>query len=119
MSYTWNVVPKTFTDEVGQARTITGIQARTVSNIEFNKEEFKEHTLYICFVQDTGLFYGERNVSTTTFVEKMVAGGATEEVANATIKAIMKDLCFGTVAQMEAKASILAGLYGYELAVEV
>jgi hypothetical protein len=116
MSYTWNVVPKTFTDEVGQFRTIVGIQCKLISNIVFDRNEYKPFDLWLAFVQDTGALYGERNVNTSTFEQKMIDGGMPEVQAKGTVKAIMKDLCFGTVVEMEAKAAILAGLYGYQLA---
>lgn len=115
MNYTWAVTPKTFTDEVGQERTIVGIKCGNTGRIEFNRTEYKDLDLYLAFVQDDGILYGARNVNTATFVQKMVDGGMPEAQAKGTIKAIMRDLCFGTVAEMESKASILAGLYGYTL----
>lgn len=118
MSYTWNVVPKTFIDEVGQSRIIVGIQCKLISNIIFDRNEYKPFELWLAFVQDTGALYGEKNVPTETFVKKMTDVGMPEAQAQGTVKAIIKDLCFGTKSQMEDKATILAGLYGYQLAPE-
>lgn len=115
MNYIWNVVPKTFTDEVGQSRTIVGITCRLSAPTEFNREEFKEKQLWIAFVQDNGALYGERNVSTSTFVQKMIDEGATELQAKTQVKNILMKLDYGTLAQIEANAAILAGLYGYQL----
>lgn len=115
MDYIWNIVPKTFTDEVGQQRTIVGIKCGIVSPIQFDKNEYKEHQLYLAFVQDTGALHGEKNVNTADFVKKMTDSGVPEPQAKAQVKAILKDLCFGTVQEMEQKAAILAGLYGYAL----
>jgi hypothetical protein len=114
--YTWNVTPKTFTDEIGQSRTITGIQCSIVSPIQFDRNEDKEHTLYIAFVQETGIIYGERNATSTTFIQKMVDDGMSVKDATASVKSILKSLSFGTLEEMEASAGILAGLYGYSLA---
>lgn len=114
--YTWNVTPKTFTDEIGQLRTITGIQCKLVSPIQFDRNENKEHTLYIAFVQETGVLYGERNTTSETFIQKMVQDGSSVADATASVKEILKTLCFGTISEMEASAGILTGLYGYSLA---
>jgi hypothetical protein len=50
MGYTWEVTPKTFTDEIGTTRTIVGIQCNSVSAVEYNKNEFKVRDLWIAFV---------------------------------------------------------------------
>ena len=113
--YTWNVTPKTFTDEIGQTRTITGIQCKLVSPIDFDRNEYKEHTLFIAFVQESGLLYGERNTTSETFIQKMVQDGSTLPNATASVKQILKNLSFGTLEEMESSAEILANLYGYNL----
>jgi len=115
MGYTWDVVPKTFTDEVGEEKTIVGIQCNIVSTVEINRTEFKSRDLWIAFVQDNGSLHNARYISSNTFVSKMIAQGASEAYAQATVKAILKGLDYGTIAEIEANAAILAGLYGYTL----
>jgi hypothetical protein len=116
MSYTWEVVPKSFTDEVGITRTIVGIQCSAVSAVEYSREEFKVRDLWIAFVQDSGLLYNARYFSSNQFVEKLVSGGDTEEEAQIKVKSILKGLDYGTLQEIEENAEILASMYGYVLA---
>jgi hypothetical protein len=112
---TWKVTPKTFTDEVGQSKTIVGIECKLVNPIIFDLNEFKEHSLCLAFRTSTGGIHGERNVYTKDFELKMVGSGATEQVAKAQVKGLIKNICFGTPAEMYASATVLAGMYGYAL----
>jgi len=112
---TWKVVEKTFTDEVGQERTISGIECKLVSPIIFNLTEFKEHSLHLSFRTSTGSSYGERNVYTKDFELKMISGGASEQMAKAQVKGLIKNMCFGNVNEMYASAGVLASMYGYTL----
>lgn len=119
MSYTWEVVPKSFTDEVGTERTIVGIQCSAVSAVEYSREEFKVRDLWIAFVQDSGLLYNARYFSSNQFVDKLVASGDTEDVAKAKVKSILKGLDYGTLQEIEENAEILAEMYGYTLVKQI
>lgn len=112
---TWKVQPKTFTDEVGQEKTIVGIECKLTSPIVFNLEEFKGHNLFLEFKTSTGASHGGRIIYTKDFEVKMVSGGVPEQTAKAQVKGIIKNICFGTSAEMYASASVLAGMYGYTL----
>lgn len=112
---TWKVESKTFTDEVGQSKTIVGIECKSVSPIVFDLNEFKEHTLFLEFRTSTGGSHGGRNIYTRDFELKMIAGGVAEQTAKAQVKGLIKNICFGTVAEMYASAGVLAGMYGYTL----
>lgn len=111
----WKTTPKTFTDEVGQERTIVGILARLVSPIDFNLEEFKELSIYLAFQTDKGNLHGERNVYTKDFELKLIAQGMPDAQAKAQVKSIIKNVCFGTVAEMYQSGAILANMYGYSI----
>jgi len=115
MSYTWEVVPKSFIDEIGIPRTIVGIQCSAVSAVEYSRNEFKVRELWIAFVQDSGLLYNPRYFSSNEFVEKLVASGDTEGVAKEKVKSILKGLDYGTLEEIEKNAEILAEMYGYSL----
>lgn len=112
---TWKVESKTFTDEVGQSKTIVGIECKLVSPIVFDLNEFKEYTLFLEFRTSIGGTHGGRNIYTRDFELKMIAGGVAEQTAKAQVKGLIKNICFGTVAEMYASAGVLASMYGYAL----
>lgn len=116
MGYIWEVVPKSFTDEVGETRTIVGIMCSSVSAVEYSRNEFKVRDLWIAFVQDSGALYNARYFSSNQFVEKLVSSGDSEEKAQAKVKSILKGLDYGTLEEIETNAEILASMYGYVLA---
>lgn len=115
MAYTWDVVPKSFVDEVGEEKTIVGIQCNIVSMVEFNRNEYKERELYIAFVTDNGSLHNPRYISSMSFVKKMVLEGVPEEIAQFQVKSILKGLDYGNLAEIEQNAAVLASMYGYQL----
>lgn len=112
---TWKVQSKTFTDEVGQEKTITGIECKRVTPTIYDLNEYKEHTLFLEFRTSTGGSHGGRNIYTRDFELKMIASGVPEQTAKAQVKNIIKNIEFGTVAEMYASAGVLASMYGYTL----
>lgn len=113
--YTFKVTPKTFTDEVGVSRTVTGIQARIVSNIEINLGIDVSRTFFIQFQLQDNSFTGQRNATTDEFIAKAVSQGASEENATSQVRDICYKLEYGTSTQKYNAAVILAGMYGYQL----
>lgn len=115
MGYIWDVEPKSFTDEVGETRTIVGIMCSAVSAVEYSRNEFKVRDLWIAFVQDSGSLYNARYFSSNDLVQKLVAGGETEEEATLNVKSVLKGLDYGTLEEIELNAEKLASMYGYVL----
>ncbi len=114
--FTFKTNEKTFTDEIGTERTVVGIRARIVSNIDCNLSDSTfSRTFYIEFVLSTGTTYGQRNANTDEFVAKMVALGMTESSARNSVQMICKNLEYGTILQKYSAAQQLAGSYGYTL----
>lgn len=116
MGYIWDVVPKSFTDEVGETRTIVGIMCTAVSAVEYNRNDFKIRDLWIAFVQDSGSLYNARYFSSNDLVQKLVSEGKTEEEAQSEVKSILKGLDYGSLEEIETNAEKLASMYGYVLA---
>lgn len=115
-SFTFKTNEKTFTDEIGAERTVTGIRARMVSNIDCNLSDSTfNRVFYIEFVLSTGTVFGQRNASTEEFVVKMVALGLSESAARNAVENICKNLEYGTIQQKYGAAQQLAGSYGYTL----
>lgn len=115
-SFTFKTNEKTFTDEVGVERTVTGIRARIIGNIDCNLSDSTfNRVFYIEFVLATGTIFGQRNASTEEFVVKMVALGLTESAAKNAVENICKNLEYGTIQQKYGAAQQLAGSYGYTL----
>jgi hypothetical protein len=115
MGYIWDVEPKSFTDEVGETRTIVGIMCSAVSAVEYSRNEFKVRDLWIAFVQDSGSLYNPRYFSSNDLVQKLIENGETEADAQAEVKSILKGLDYGTLAEIELNAQKLAEMYGYSL----
>lgn len=114
--FTFKTNEKTFTDEIGVTRTVLGIRATIVSNIDCNLSDSTfNRTFYIEFVLSTGTTYGQRNASTDEFVSKMVTLGMTESAAKNAVESICKNLEYGTIPQKYSAAQQLAGSYGYTL----
>jgi hypothetical protein len=86
-----------------------------VSAVEYSRNEFKVRDLWIAFVQDSGSLYNARYFSSNDLVQKLVAGGETEEQATLNVKSILKGLDYGTLAEIELNAEKLASMYGYAL----
>jgi hypothetical protein len=115
-SFTFKTNEKVFTDEIGTERTVTGIRAKIVSNIDCNLSDSTfSRTFYIEFVLATGTVFGQRNASTDEFVVKMVGLGMSESSARNAVEAICKGLEYGTKQEKYAAAQQLAGSYGYTL----
>lgn len=115
-SFSFKTNSKTFTDEVGVTRTVTGIRAKIAGNIDCDLSDSTFNRLfYIEFVLSTGSAYGQRNASTDEFVAKMVALGMSENAAKNAVLLICKNLEYGTIAEKYAAAQQLAGSYGYTL----
>jgi hypothetical protein len=66
-------------------------------------------------VQDSGSLYNARYFSSNDLVQKLVAGGETEEEATLNVKSILKGLDYGTLEEIELNAEKLASMYGYVL----
>ena len=90
--FIFKVNAKSFTDEIGVSRTVTGIKAKIIGNIECNLSEEFSRTFYIAFVLNTGVLYGERNASTNEFIARMIQAGADEATAKANVFNICKNL---------------------------
>lgn len=113
--FIFKVNAKSFTDEIGVSRTVTGIKAKIIGNIECNLSEEFNRTFYISFVLNTGVLYGERNASTNEFIARMIQTGADEATAKANVFNICKNLEYGTKEQKYNAGNYLANAYGYEL----
>jgi len=113
--FIFKVNAKSFTDEIGVSRTVTGIKAKIIGNIECNLSEEFSRTFYIAFVLNTGVLYGERNASTNEFIARMIQAGADEATAKANVFNICKNLEYGTKEQKYNAGNYLANAYGYEL----
>lgn len=113
--FVFKVVSKSFADEIGVTRTVVGIKAKIVGNIECNLSEEFSRTFYIAFVLNTGVLYGERNASTDEFIARMIQAGADEATAKANVFNICKNLEYGTKEQKYNAGNYLANAYGYEL----
>ena len=113
--FIFKVNAKSFTDEIGVSRTVTGIKAKIIGNIECNLSEEFSRTFYIAFVLNTGVLYGERNASTSEFIARMIQAGADEVTAKANVLNICKNLEYGTKEQKYNAGNYLANAYGYEL----
>lgn len=113
--FIFKVNAKSFTDEIGVSRTVTGIKAKIIGNIECNLSEEFSRTFYIAFVLNTGVLYGERNASTDEFIARMIQAGADEATAKANVFNICKNLEYGTKEQKYNAGNYLANAYGYEL----
>jgi hypothetical protein len=117
--YTWKVTPKVFSDEIGQSRTIVGIQCKDVTVTEIDTVLNKNRILFLCFVEDNGKIYRPRNINTSELVLDLVAAGVAPAAANAKVRAIMRALLVPTNdAEIRSFVELLAGLYGYTLAAE-
>lgn len=115
-SFTFKTNEKTFTDEIGTERTVTGIRAKIVSNIDCNLSDSTfSRTFYIEFVLATGTSFGQRNASTDEFITKMISLGMTESSARNAVESICKNLEYGTIQQKYSAAQQIAGSYGYTL----
>lgn len=115
-SFTFKTNEKIFNDEIGVERTVTGIRAKIIGNIDCNLSDSTfSRTFYIEFVLATGTAYGQRNASTDEFVNKMMALGMAESAARNAVQNICKGLEYGTIPQKYAAAQQLAGSYGYTL----
>ena len=115
-SFTFKTNEKTFTDEIGVERTVVGIRAKIVSNIDCNLSDSTfSRTFYIEFVLATGTIFGQRNAGTGEFITKMVDSGMTESSAKNAVENICKNLEYGTKQQKYGAAQQLAGSYGYTL----
>jgi hypothetical protein len=86
-----------------------------VSAVEYSRNEFKVRDLWIAFVQDSGSLYNARYFSSNDLIQKLVAGGETEEEATLNVKSILKGLDYGTLDEIELNAEKLASMYGYVL----
>jgi len=113
--FIFKVNAKSFTDEIGVSRTVAGIKAKIIGNIECNLSEEFSRTFYIAFVLNTGVLYGERNASTNEFIARMIQAGADEATAKANVFNICKNLEYGTKEQKYNAGNYLANAYGYEL----
>lgn len=113
--FIFKINAKSFTDEIGVSRTVTGIKAKIIGNIECNLSEEFSRTFYIAFVLNTGVLYGERNASTNEFIARMIQAGADEATAKANVFNICKNLEYGTKEQKYNAGNYLANAYGYEL----
>lgn len=117
MSFTFKVQPtRTFQDEANIERTVVGISARIINNIEVKLSPQTEFEFFIEFLLATGTRFGQRNAKTSDFAERAVLAGATQEQADAAINQIVQGLVFGTAEQQYAAATGLASIYGYGLA---
>ena len=110
--FIFKVNAKSFTDEIGVSRTVTGIKAKIIGNIECNLSEEFSRTFYIAFVLNTGVLYGERNASTNEFIARMIQAGADEATAKANVFNICKNLEYGTKEQKYNAGNYLANAYG-------
>lgn len=113
--FVFKVISKSFADEIGVTRTVVGIKAKIVGNIECNLSEVFSRQFYISFVLDNGLDYGQRNASTNEFVARMIQQGTSEEDANLAVYNICKNLEYGTKEEKYSAGAYLAGAYGYQL----
>lgn len=114
--YIFKVTPKTFEDEIGQSRTIIGIQARILGPIDVSLLSNNiERSFYIAFQLSDSTMYGGRNASTSQFIERAVTNGIAQATAEANIKAIVQALEFGTRSQKYLAAKQLALIYGHTL----
>ena len=113
--FIFKVNAKSFTDEIGVSRTVTGIKAKIIGNIECNLSEEFSRIFYIAFVLNTGVLYGEINASTNEFIARMIQAGADEATAKANVFNICKNLEYGTKEQKYNAGNYLANAYGYEL----
>lgn len=113
--FVFKVVSKSFADEIGVTRTVIGIKAKIVGNIECNLSEIFSRQFYISFVLDNGLDYGQRNASTSEFIARMIQQGTTEEDANLAVFNICKNLEYGTKEEKYSAGAFLASAYGYTL----
>lgn len=114
--YIFNTVPKQFTDEVGQTRTVTGIVAVILGPIPVALYSNFKREFYIAFrIAESEKLYGERNATTEQFIERAIANGATPEEANVTVLNIVKTLEFGTTNEKYVAALGLASMYSHTL----
>lgn len=117
MSFIFKVQPtRTFLDEANIERTVVGINARIVSNIQIKLSPQTDFEFFIEFMLATGTRFGQRNVNTREFAAHAMAQGATQEQADASVSQIMQGLIFGTAQQQYTAAASLANIYGYGLA---
>lgn len=115
--FTFKVQPtRTFNDEANIERTVVGISAQIVSNIEIKLSPQTDFKFFIEFLLATGTRFGQRNASTSEFAARAIEQGMTQEQASASVNQIVQGLIFGTTEQQYAAASALAGIYGYGLA---
>ena len=107
---------RTFNDEANIERTVVGISAKIINNIEIKLLPQTEFEFYIEFLLATGTKFGQRNAKTSEFAARAIEQGMTQEQANASANQIVQGLIFGSQTQQYAAASALAGIYGYGLA---
>lgn len=114
--FTFSVVPRTFVDEINVERTVTGIQAKIVSNIDINISETEfSRTFYVAFILESGKAFREFNATTDEFITRQTDAGLSESTAKTNVKNICKLLEYGTRTEKYAAAQQLAGIYGYTL----
>lgn len=114
--FTFSVVPRTFTDEINVERTVTGIQARIISQVDLNLSDSTfNRTFYVAFIQESGKPFREFNTNTDEFIDRLVKAGASETLAKTNITTICRLLEYGTKQEKYAAAAQLAGNYGYTL----
>lgn len=108
--------PYTFTDATKASRTIVGIKAKMISNIDCNLSDSTFfRSFYIVFQLENGADFDETNSDTDRFVQQLVAKGYTDTQAKAAVKNICLGLEYGTKQQKYDAAKSLALGYGYTL----
>jgi hypothetical protein len=114
--HTFKTDDYTFIDATKAERTITGIKAKMINNIDCNLSDSTFfRSFYIVFQLATGAEFGETNSDTDKFVKQLITKGYTQEQAKTAVKNICNSLEYGTKPQKYEAAKSLALGYGYIL----
>ena len=114
--HTFKTDAYTFTDATKAERTIVGIKAKMIGNIDCNLSDSTFfRSFYIVFELSTGANFDETNSDTDRFVKQLITKGYTEAQAKTAVKSICSGLEYGTKQQKYEAAKSLALGYGYTL----
>ena len=110
----FKIQPKTFVDDLGIERTVIGLEARVISNVEFNLDSFQDLQLFVKR-WTSGSVHTATNPTIKEFVDMAIEKGMPYESAVTQVNTMLAGICFGSVEQKYQAAQGLASIYGFVL----